>query len=104
MKKYIIKITRRKKVRRGSIEVEVLRATVYLPSDKMAIDTAIQLHNAIPMTPSKTKFKIKGTVSVMVLDEEKGIILDGDRDIWENGERVVGEKNMYRSILYSHIV
>jgi hypothetical protein len=40
----------------------------------------------------------------MVLDEEKGIILDGDRDIWENGERVVGGKNMYRSILYSHIV
>lgn len=40
MNKYIITIKHRKRIRRGSIYAEVLRATLDLPTDEMAIKVA----------------------------------------------------------------
>lgn len=56
------------------------------------------------MAPTKTNFNIKGHVCVMILDEENGIILNGNECVWKDGERVVGGKNMYRTIWHSHII
>jgi hypothetical protein len=104
MNKYIITIKHRKRIRRGSIYAEVLRATLDLPTDEIAIKVAKKLHESTPMAPTKTNFNIKGYVCVMILDEENGIVLNGNECVWKDGERVVGGKNMYSKVWSGNIV
>lgn len=49
MNKYIITIKHRKRIRRGSIYAEVLRATLDPPTDEIAIKVAKKLHESTPM-------------------------------------------------------
>jgi hypothetical protein len=40
----------------------------------------------------------------MILDEENGIVLNGNECVWKDGERVVGGKNMYSKVWSGNIV